>query len=69
MKVVKPIEIYILIDPKGKMHQIKLKDEDKDQWKGLNSDRVVKVANERIAGNNILVYTYQSEIKGMMRLF
>lgn len=68
MKVVaRPIEVYSLTDKKGQVHPIMLKLEDKNVVKELKIDRIVSITKEKLAGSAMLVFTCQSEIKGIVR--
>jgi hypothetical protein len=70
MKVVaRPITVYSWTDTKGKIHPEKLILEDNDVVKELNIDRVITITAEKLAGNPMLVFACQSDMRGVVRPF
>lgn len=68
MKVVsRPIDVYSWTDMKGQIHPMMFRLEEDDTVKKLKIDRIVSVTKEKLAGNIMMVYTCQSEIRGILR--
>ncbi|WP_160678328.1 hypothetical protein [Clostridium sp. C8-1-8] len=69
MKIIaKNIEVVAWFDISGKPHPVRFKVRD-DKDYVIRIDRVVKLDKERIAGNDMLIFTCQSIIGGSERLY
>ncbi|MBU3216682.1 hypothetical protein LL033_17260 [Clostridium estertheticum] len=71
MKVLaKPIELVSWTDINGVIHPVRFKIANEDESISVvKIDKVLTIDKERLAGNNMLVYTCQSVIKGSERLY
>jgi len=71
MKVLaKPIELVSWTDINGVIHPVRFKIENEDSSTSVvKIDKVITIDKERLAGNNMLVYTCQSVIRGSERIY
>jgi hypothetical protein len=60
-----PIEVLAYYDLTGKLKPLRMKLNNKT----IKIEQVVSVTEEKLAGNRMLVYRCQSEIKGELRPF
>ncbi|AFQ46246.1 hypothetical protein [Desulfosporosinus meridiei] len=59
-----PIEVLAWFE-NGKPHPLRFKLDEKE----LKIDKVVSVSEEKLAGNRMLIFKCQSEIKGEVQIF
>jgi hypothetical protein len=71
MKVyAKPIEMISYTDNAGAIRPIRFRIQlENESVKVIKIDRVITKANEKLAGNNMIIYNCQSTIDGVRRLF
>jgi hypothetical protein len=70
MKVIaKPIKMVAWFDESGKLRPVKFQVEIDDEQTVIKVDRVIKQDLEKLAGNNMLLFTCESEIDGLKRLY
>lgn len=70
MKVVsKEIEMIAYFKSGGKITPIKFRIEEDNKWKVIKVDRIINVDLEKLCGNNAKVFTCQSNIDGVMKIY
>lgn len=71
MKVVaKPIEVICWFDKTGKVHPLRFKIQNEDgTYKTIKIEKVVDTKFERPCGNNTKVFTCQSNINDVMKIY
>lgn len=71
MKIVaKPIEVICWFDKSGKANPLRFKIESEDgTYKVIKIEKVLDTKNEKLCGNNAKVFTCQSNIDGVMKIY
>lgn len=71
MKIVsKPIEVICWFDKSGKSYPLRFKIENEDSaYKTIKIEKVVDTKLERLCGNNAKVFTCQSNIDGVIKIY
>lgn len=68
--VVRPIEMVAWTDVNGKINPVRFRIANEDESISvIKVDKVITVDKEKLAGNNMLVYKCQGEIRGTERLY
>jgi hypothetical protein len=68
--VAKPIDMVCWLEKTGIPHPVRFKITAEDESEQvIKIDRVVSVDKERLAGNDMLIFKYQSRIKNTSRVF
>jgi len=66
----KSIEVICWFDKSGKAHPLRFKIENEDgAYKVIKIEKVVDTKLERLCGNNAKVFTCQSNIDGVMKIY
>lgn len=71
MKVVaKQIEVVAWFEKNGVPHPVRFRlQKDDESYSTVPIDKIITTEKEKLAGNYMMVYTCQSEIKGVQRTF
>ena len=71
MKVVaKPIEVLSVMDTKGNITPLRFKMETEDEsYRVIKIDKVIDRTQERLAGNNMMVFNCQSLIENIEKRY
>ncbi|MBZ9624909.1 hypothetical protein G9F71_018865 [Clostridium sp. FP2] len=68
--VVKPIEVVAWFDKSGKIHPVRFRIENDDNtFETIAIGRVLKIDLEKLTGNYIQVFTCQSSIDGIGKIY